>query len=95
MSQVKKYRPSNGTEGYGLMAVWCDRCERDRAFREDQADGCSIVALTMTLKVTDPDYPDQWRYNEDGEPVCEAFIPEGQKVQYRCDKTEDMFDEQK
>lgn len=42
---AEPYRPSNGTEGADFQDYFCDRCERDRAFREtdyqgDPALGC-------------------------------------------------------
>ena len=39
---------SNGTEGYGWMANWCDRCLRDAPFRNGIAKtGCPIILVTM------------------------------------------------
>ena len=69
------YRPSNGSEGEAFMSVWCAKCERDRAHREDQnADGCEIIALTMAFGIDDPKYPDAWIISPDhGRPICSAF----------------------
>jgi hypothetical protein len=61
---------------------WCDRCERDRAFREvwragripDAEDGCPILANAVCFDIGDPDYPPQWRYGADGEPECTGFV---------------------
>lgn len=73
MSQT--YRPSNGSEGEAFMGVWCSKCERDRARREDHdADGCEIIALTMALSIDDPNYPSEWIISPDhGRPICTAF----------------------
>lgn len=56
---MKKYRPSNGSEGADFMADFCDKCKRDRAFQLDPAnnDGCSIAAHTMAYQIDHPDYP--------------------------------------
>lgn len=85
----KPYRPSNGTEGDIFRASWCDRCERDRLYREtggnaplneDGSNGCSIIARTMGYDLDDPKYPKEWRRREaateypGGE--CTAFEPE-------------------
>jgi hypothetical protein len=74
---VDLYRPSSGSEGARFMAVWCDRCVRDAAFRAnpDAADGCPIAADTMAYEVGEPGYPREWRYLDD-EPICTAFEPE-------------------
>lgn len=64
----KKYRPSNGTEGEAFQSQWCDRCAK-------QAD-CEIVAKTMMYSVDEPEYPEEWRRDDEGwpgNPRCEAF----------------------
>lgn len=75
MSDYKSrpYRPSNGTEGEGFMARFCERCVRDRAARQgNPADGCEIIVATMCLQVDDPDYPTEWIVDDMG-PRCTAF----------------------
>jgi hypothetical protein len=68
------YQPSNGFEGELFMRDWCARCSRD-AFDPDTGDGgCDIIANTMALKVSDPDYPREWQYGADGQPICTAFL---------------------
>ena len=97
---IQKYRPSNATEGLGFMDPWCRLCARDRAMREgepveecDDTERCDIIVRTMAYKVTDPEYPDAWRYTERG-PICAAFVPVGDAIPTpRCDRTIDMFDE--
>ena len=74
---VQRYRPSNGTEGDAFIAAFCERCERDRAFREGTGDGCEILARTLVLDVDDPDYPTEWTYDTDEMPTCTAFVPLG------------------
>ena len=67
-----KYRPSSGTEGADFMSNWCYRCERDRDYRDNDGDSCPIAAAALCYELSDPEYPDAWRY-ERGEPVCTAF----------------------
>jgi hypothetical protein len=39
---------SNGTEGYGWTAQWCDRCLRDAPFRQmGKGSGCPILMVAM------------------------------------------------
>lgn len=77
MNSPELYRPSNGSEGMAFTDHWCGRCERDRAFREDEGDSCPIVAATMAFDVDDPEYPREWVYGARG-PCCTAFVAEGQ-----------------
>ncbi len=87
---MEKYCPSNGTECVSFMADWCDKCERDRKFQEDEREeGCPIVARMYAYKVNDPKYPVELIV-EDGV-KCTAFIQEGEPIPYRCSKTKDMF----
>lgn len=76
MSNPRKYRPSNGSEGADFIDRWCGNCERDRAFREDTGDSCPIVANTFVYDVDNPKYPTEWQYGLDGHPKCIAFEPE-------------------
>lgn len=71
---VKLYRPSNGMEGEGFMAQFCDRCER----RGNSEDGhCQIIGDTMAFDIDSPEYPREWTYDSDGDPTCTAFKLEG------------------
>lgn len=74
------YRPSNGMEAALFMAAFCDRCERDAAYRRDpdRNDSCPIAAATMAFRVTDPGYPGEWVRGSDGEGKCTAFSPVGE-----------------
>lgn len=47
---------SNGTEGYGWMANWCDRCLRDAPFRNGIAKtGCELILIALMDKT-----PAEW-----------------------------------
>lgn len=79
--ELRLYQPGNGSEGEGFFCRFCYECERDRAFQdEESSEGCEILLRTMLYKVTDPEYPREWRYNDQGEPVCTAFVPLGGRV---------------
>lgn len=71
------YRPTSGTEGAGFMAVFCDRCQHDSAFRSGTGDSCPIAANTMVFDVDDPRYPVEWREDGPEGPRCTAFAREG------------------
>ncbi len=69
------YRPSNGTEGIGFMARWCDQCCRDEAFRNDEGDSCPIAAAAMVFMLGHPEYPTEWIADDLLGPCCTAFEP--------------------
>jgi hypothetical protein len=57
------------------MSYFCDRCERDRAYREGAGDSCPIAAATMAFGKDEPDYPREWIEDDLG-PRCTAFEQE-------------------
>lgn len=70
----QKYRPSNGTEGCMFMEAWCEQCQKD-TYQETPADfGCEILARTMAFDINDEEYPAEWQYSSDGQPICTAFV---------------------
>jgi hypothetical protein len=47
---------SNGTEGYGWQAAWCDRCLRDAPFRNGICDsGCPLLMIAIQGRI-----PAEW-----------------------------------
>lgn len=70
-SEVELYRPTSGTEGENFKANFCYRCKW-----YDEERGCPIELATTTFEEDDSYYPNQWRYGEDGLPVCMAFWEE-------------------
>lgn len=83
---VKKYRPSNGTEGEGFISYWCANCVHEK--RED-GRSCDILTRTMVYGVDEPEYPEEWQRDESGAPKCTAFQAPGSTP--RCPNTEDLF----
>lgn len=92
--KIKLFRPCNGTHGDAFTSAWCGRCERDRKWREDEVDPCEILGRTLMYDIEHPDYPQEWRYEQDGNAVCTAFVEEGSDTpRQRCEHTSDMFQE--
>lgn len=93
--RIKLYRPANGTEADLFIEMFCEDCERDRAYRErDEGSGCPILARTFMHQIDHPDYPQEWRIDDEGDPICTAFVEQGQDVPLspeRCEHTADMF----
>jgi len=65
----EKYRPSNGTEGEIFKESYCYRCIEDDG--EDKL--CEILTNTMFYDTKDEEYPEEWQYGTDGQPICTAF----------------------
>lgn len=97
MTNVIKYRPSNGTEGAAFITAWCGQCARDAAANgskpfDDCDDGelCPIIALTFAHDVDEPEYPVEWQMHQGG-PVCTAFVPVGTSIApARCEHTQEL-----
>jgi hypothetical protein len=67
----KSFQPSNGTEGRIFMEAFCDQCIHENA-REEKY--CDIIAKTMAFRPGDKEYPSEWVYNQEGWPVCTAWV---------------------
>lgn len=76
---MKRYRPSNGSEGDCFMAQFCERCVKDRAARAgDYANGCDILCASLAFGIGHELYPKEWVQDDDGgNPRCTAFLDEG------------------
>jgi hypothetical protein len=84
---MKKYRPSNGTEGIGFQEGFCFRCKKDKN------SDCDILSRSYLYDIDDEDYPDEWTY-KDGKPICTAFKDENEPdIEPRCKDTIEMFPE--
>jgi hypothetical protein len=69
---MKKYRPSNGTEGMGFTEHFCDRCINQHP-DPDNPKQCMILCRTMVHDVKDKEYPEEWTYDDNGRPTCTAW----------------------
>lgn len=53
---------SNGTEGYGWMEHWCDRCFYDKPARDgDGTEGCPLVLVALMQRT-----PAEWLPGDHG-----------------------------
>lgn len=86
---MKLYRPSNGTEGMYFIDDWCFKCERDKD------EDCPLLAASLAYAIDEPEYPQEWHYDDKGEPICSEFIALGEPAPLmrrdRDTQTEDMF----
>jgi len=70
---IKKYRPSNGTEGCGFIESFCDNCLNQHP-DPDNPKQCMILCRSLCHDVHEKEYPEEWTYDEKGEPTCTAFV---------------------
>ena len=66
----KPYMPSNASEGFIFMALFCEKC-----YKEPK---CKILPRTMAGVQAK-----QWVYNSDDEPTCTSFARMPAKRQKR------------
>lgn len=71
MSEIELFQPSNSDHGFWFMRQFCDQCAKF-PHSSDAKKQCNIFLRTMAYSTSDPEYPKEWRYTEDG-PVCTAF----------------------
>ena len=64
----KPFQPANGTEGMTFTNAYCCNC------KHGMPDGfCDITFASMDDDISDPDYPKEWKFNEEGWPTCTKF----------------------
>lgn len=73
------------------MGRWCSECAL-QDFEDMESEPCEILGRVMAYSIDDPRYPEEWTYNDNGEPICTAFCYE-MKEDYRCPETPDLFGE--
>jgi len=76
MSEVKKYRPSNGSEGDYFITSHCYNCIHGKyEHTGDTNDNpCDILTRSFMFDIDDKEYPEEWIENKDGsDPRCTAF----------------------
>ena len=72
MSENKKYCPSNGTEGMAFTEHFCDHCINQHP-NPDHKKQCMILCRSMCYSVNDERFPEEWTYDDNGQPTCTAW----------------------
>lgn len=70
---MRKYRPSNGTEGMWFEEQFCCQCINQHPDPE-KGKNCDIACATFCYDLNDPEYPKEWCYDENDKPTCTAFV---------------------
>ena len=66
---MRKYQPSNGTEGSFFIEEYCMNClhcDPDPSGKKQ----CEILCATMVYDIKDKEYPMEWIYDENDSPCC-------------------------
>ncbi|MEH6474458.1 MAG: hypothetical protein V7727_02160 [Sneathiella sp.] len=84
---IKKYRPSNGSEGDWFFGTYCQHCVREAGNKN-----CSIFGRTLFHGIEEKEYPSEWRYDEDDNPICTAFNDRDKAKQKRVVKQKPVDD---
>lgn len=63
------FKPADGAEALKFEAVFCENCAKN-----NRARICPILVASSINDVTDPAYPEQWRFGDQG-PECTAYQP--------------------
>ena len=92
----QRYSPSNGTEGEYFHAMWCEECARDKVMNgkatQEQADRDPDLYCRILNDSFSAEGVAEWVIGEDGQPMCTAYVPKGDKVpEPRCEHTPDLF----
>lgn len=70
---MRKYRPSNGTEGMIFSDHFCDKCLNQHP-DPDCKPQCMILMRAFMYELKDKEYPEEWQYDENDIPTCTAFV---------------------
>jgi len=91
---MKKYRPSNGTEGCYFTSHWCDICAKDDFDPDaDDSKGCPILLKTLMMETDCKDYPEEWVCEDDGSnPRCTAYRHEEYRQEEEDKRTLEELD---
>lgn len=69
---MKKYRPSNGTEGMAFTDTYCMQCINCNP-DPDGKKQCDILFRSMAYDVSKDEYPLEWTYDKEGRPICTSW----------------------
>ena len=72
MSKLNKYQPSNGSEGDYFTDKYCMNCLHCDPDPKGSKQ-CEILMRTLIYHVSDPEYPNEWCYDENDKPQCTSW----------------------
>jgi hypothetical protein len=69
---IRKYQPSNGTEGMMFCEAFCEKCKHE-LFMHTQNHGdkmCQIFSDSLIYDIKEAKYPSELTYDMAGNPTC-------------------------
>lgn len=66
---MRKYKPSNGTEGMIFWEKYCMNCTQFDPLEGGTKD-CDIMMRSMMYDIEDPEYPEEFTIDETNAPIC-------------------------
>lgn len=71
----RPYRPSNGSEGDCFIHTHCYNCINGKYEHTGDVNDnpCDILSRSFWCEIGDKNYPEEWQYNDDGNPTCTAW----------------------
>lgn len=69
---MKPYQPSNGTEGSSFIDTYCMKCMHCDPDPEGKKQ-CMILCNSMAYDINDPEYPNEWIYDEQDKSKCTKY----------------------
>lgn len=89
-ARVGLYCPGSGSEGRAFEKAFCSRCVYYRDDDHDDAFYCPINSAAWDIAdAQDVRYPNQWRYDEHGEPTCTAFV---EQDEFAAEREREMYE---
>lgn len=72
---VRKYQPSNGTDGMVFCEKFCNQCAHEKFTHTQNFDDkqCELFSNSLIYDVSDEEYPKEWIYDNAGLPTCTNF----------------------
>ncbi len=73
MKKIRKYCPSNGSEGEGFIETYCMHCK----FCDPDPNGetqCLVLYNSLSYDVDDEEYPVEWILDDKDQPTCTKHV---------------------
>lgn len=67
------YQPSNGTEGMWFTENFCMNCIHCDPNPEGEKQ-CDILCRSLLFKIGDKEYPTEWQYGDNDNPICTNWV---------------------
>lgn len=74
--KLPPYLPWCGTEGADFQARWCETCQHDADYRDNDGPSCPIIMASYEANEGDQTtWPKEWTGHDHTDAVCSAYEP--------------------